>query len=192
MYIVFKERKNISLKIVIPLSLMLMVGSIPGTLLLKVGNERVLKSGLGIVVIGLAIEMLIRKPAKQAIKKKNNPYILVVIGLVSGVMAGLYGIGALLVAYISRTTDNKSQFRANICCVFLVDNFFRFILYWMTGLLNKEILFLTILLSPAVILGMMIGLKVDARIKEETTRKIVIGLLIISGTILFLKSILNY
>lgn len=192
MYIVFKERKNISLKIVIPLSFMLLVGSIPGTFLLKLGDERLLKSGLGIVVIGLAIEMLTRKPAKTVTQKKNNPLFLVTIGIISGVMAGLYGIGALLVAYISRTTDSKSQFRANICCVFLVDNIFRFILYWMTGLLNKEILFLTLLLSPAVVLGMKIGLKVDERIGEETTRKIVIGLLMISGTILFLKNILNY
>ena len=195
MYIVYKERKNISFKIVIPLSVMLLVGSIPGTFLLKTGNERILKSGLGIVVIGLAIEMLMRTSAKEtsmpAKKAANNPFFLVIIGVISGVMAGLYGIGALLVAYISRTTDNKNQFRANICCVFLVDNLFRVILYWFTGLLNKEIIFLALLLSPGVILGMKLGLKVDARIEEQTTKRIVIGLLMISGTILFLKSFLN-
>ncbi|MDF2613928.1 MAG: hypothetical protein K0S71_1714 [Clostridia bacterium] len=191
LFMVIKERKNISLRVVIPLSLMLLAGSIPGTLLLKMGNEWLLKSGLGIVVIGLAIEMM-RKPAKEAINKKNNPFFLVIIGVVSGILAGLYGIGALLVSYISRTTDNKSQFRANICCVFLVDNLFRFMLYQVTGLLNKEILFLTLLLSPAVFLGMKIGLKVDTHIGEETTRKVIIGLLMISGALLFFKNIFNH
>lgn len=190
-YIVWRERKNISLKIVIPLSFMLLVGIIPGTFLLKVGNDRLLKSILGIVVVGMAFEMLTRKPTEHK-TKKNNHIFLVIIGIISGVLAGLYGIGALLVAYISRTTDNKSEFRANICCIFLVDNIFRFFLYLYTGILNKEIFLLTLLLSPAVFLGMMIGVKVDSKMKEETVKKAVIALLMISGTVLLLKSFLNH
>ena len=131
-YIVWRERKNISLKVVITLSLMLLAGIIPGTFLLKVGNDRILKSILGVVVVGMALEMWTRKPNKNE-NQNNNRIFMVLIGVISGVLAGLYGIGALLVAYISRTTDNKSEFRANICCVFLVDNIFRFffiIVYW--------------------------------------------------------------
>lgn len=187
-YIAWRERKNISLKIVIPLSLMLLAGIIPGTFFLKVGDDRILKSILGVVVIGMALEMLTRKP-NAGVTQKNNPVFLVIIGILSGILAGLYGIGALLVTYISRTTDNKSEFRANICCVFLVDNIFRFFLYFFTGILNKEIFMLSLFLSPAVILGMIIGIKVDSNMKEETVKKSVIALLIISGAILLLKNI---
>jgi len=190
-YIVWRERKNISLKVVIPLSLMLLAGIIPGTFLLKVGNDRILKSILGVVVVVMALEMWTRKPNKNE-SQKNNPIFMVLIGVISGVLAGLYGIGALLVAYISRTTDNKSEFRANICCVFLVDNIFRFFLYLFTGILNKEIFILTLFLSPAVFLGMRIGIKVDSNMNEETVKKVVIYLLIISGTVLLMKSFLNY
>lgn len=190
-YMVWRERKNISLNVVIPLSLMLLVGIIPGTFLLKVGSDWILKSILGLVVVGMAIEMIIRKPAKNE-PKKSNPIFLVIIGVLSGVLAGLYGIGALLVTYVSRTTSNKSEFRANICCVFLVDNIFRFFLYLYTGILTKEILIFTLGLSPAVILGMMLGLKVDANMKEETAKKTTIALLAISGTTLFLKSFFNH
>lgn len=189
-YIVWRERKNISWKVVVPLSLMLLAGIIPGTFLLKFGSDWILKSALGIVVIGMALEMLTRKPAKEG-DKKTNPIFLTIIGILSGMLAGLYGIGALLVAYISRTTDNKNQFRANICCVFLVDNIFRFFFYLYTGILNKEVLHMTLLLIPAVILGMMIGIKADSRMKEATVKKSVIALLIISGTVLLLKSILG-
>jgi uncharacterized protein len=190
LYIVWRERRSISLKVVIPLSLMLLAGIIPGTFLLKVGSDWILRSILGIVVVGMALEMLTRKSAKKEIEK-SSPVLLVFIGVISGVLAGLYGIGALLIAYISRTTHNKSQFRANICCVFLVDNIFRFILYWVTGILNKEIILLTLFLSPAVFLGMIIGIKVDASMKEEAVKKTVIALLIISGTILFVKSFMS-
>ena len=190
-YIAWRERKNISLKVVIPLSLMLLVGIIPGTFFLRVGNDRILKSILGIVVVGMALEMLTRKPTKNE-TKKNNPIFLMIIGILSGILAGLYGIGALLVAYISRTTNNKSEFRANICCVFLVDNVFRLFLYLFTGILNKEIFILTLIISPAVILGMIVGVKVDSKMKEETVKKSVIALLIISGTVLLVKSLLFY
>jgi uncharacterized protein len=190
-YIAWRNRKSISLRIVIPLSLMLLIGTIPGVFLLKTGNDWVLKAILGIVVIGMAIEMLTRKNAQKNTNKSTSTIFLVIIGVLSGIMAGLYGIGALLVAYINRTTDNRSEFRANICCVFLVDNVFRFILYLVTGILNKEIFYLGLLLFPAVILGMIIGIKVDARMKEAEVKKTVIVLLIISGATLLLKSILG-
>jgi uncharacterized membrane protein YfcA len=189
-YIVWRERKDISMKVVIPLSIMLLAGIIPGTFLLKVGSDRILRAILGVVVIGIALEMLTRKNSKNALKK-ISPIFLTSIGVLSGILAGLYGIGALLVAYISRTTDNKSQFRANICCVFLVDNIFRLFLYLFTGILNKEILLTALVLSPAVFIGMMIGVKVDSNMREENVKKSVIALLIISGTVLFLKSFLN-
>ncbi len=135
--------------------------------------------------------MLTRKTTKNEVTK-NNPIFLIIIGVTSGLLAGLYGIGALLVAYVSRTTDNKRQFRANICCVFLVDNVFRLFLYLFTGILNKEILLLVLFLSPAVILGMIVGVKVDSHMKEETVKKVTITLLIISGTVLLLKNFLYY
>jgi len=187
-YIVWRERKNISMKIVIPLSLMLLAGIIPGTLLLKAGNDWILKSLLGVIIVGLAIEMMTRKPDKTC-SRKTNPVFLIVIGILSGVMAGLYGIGALLVAYISRTTENKNQFRGNICCVFLADNIFRVILYLYTGILNKEIITMTLFLAPAVIIGMIIGVKADSNMKDDTVKKFTAALLVITGTVLCLKSI---
>jgi len=57
----------------------------------------------------------------------NEKCIPLSLMLLAGIIPGtfLLKVGSL-VAYISRTTDNKSEFRANICCVFLVDNIFRF------------------------------------------------------------------
>jgi hypothetical protein len=167
---------------------MLLAGIIPGTLLLKAGSDWVLKSALGLLVVGIALEMFLRKPVQDNVSKVNSVY-LIIIGVVSGVLAGMYGIGALLVAYISRTTDNRSQFRANICCVFLIENIFRFFTYLAAGILNREVLVLTLLLLPAVILGMAAGIKADKRMSESAVRKFTIGLLIISGFSLFIKSV---
>lgn len=190
-YIAWRERKNISLKIVVPLSLLLLCGIIPGAFLLKTGAERLLKALLGLVVIGLAVEMLTRREPGAGENKKNNPVFLVVIGILSGVLAGLYGISAPLVAYISRTTKGRGQFRANICFVFLVDNLFRLFVYLFNGILNKEAALLALLLSPAVVLGMLFGVRIDSKLSDKTVKKMVVGLLLASGAILIIKSFLS-
>ncbi len=188
-YMAWKDRKAISLKIVIPLSLMLLAGIIPGTLLLTVASDWVLRSVLGLVVIGMAVEMLLRKAAPKEGARQNS-ILLLAIGVASGILAGLYSIGALLVAYISRTTEGRSQFRANMCCVFLVDNIFRFFLYWHTGLLTGEVLKLTLFVAPAAVLGMIAGVRTDRKLPEQMVKKVVIGVLIVSGSVLFLKNLL--
>jgi uncharacterized membrane protein YfcA len=190
-FIAWRERKNISLKVVIPLSLMLLAGILPGTFLLKTGNDRILKAGLGIVIVGIAIEMFTRKPNTDT-SRKSNPVFLAAIGIISGILAGLYGIGALLITYISRTTSNKNQFRGDICCVFLVENLFRFFLYLYTGILNMEVLRFALLLAPAVLIGMFIGIKADSRMNEETVRKSTIVMLILSGLTLFIRNVLSH
>jgi uncharacterized membrane protein YfcA len=44
----------------------------------------------------MSIEMLTRKDTKN-IKKRSSTAFLLIIGVISGILAGLYGIGALLV-----------------------------------------------------------------------------------------------
>jgi uncharacterized membrane protein YfcA len=186
-YLVWKNRKSINFKTVAPLSVMLLAGVIPGTILLKTGNDLILKLVLGVVIVALGIEMLYRKPQQNG-SGKGNKLLLVIVGLVSGVLAGMYGISAFLVAYISRTSSDRGQFRANLCSLFLVDNIFRFFWYSTTGIMTMEIVKFTIFMAPAVVLGMYAGTRVDTGLKEETVRKATIYLLVVSGVMLLLRS----
>lgn len=187
-YLVWKNRGSINFRTVMPLSLMLLAGVIPGILLLKTGNDLVLKAFLGVVIVALGIEMLYRKPPGEASSAGGNKALLVVVGLVSGVLAGMYGISAFLVAYISRTSADRSQFRANLCSLFLVDNIFRLIWYSAAGIMTMEIIRFTAFMAPAVVLGMYIGTRVDTGLKEETVRKATIYLLVVSGAVLLVRS----
>lgn len=186
-FLVWKERRSISIKVVIPLSLTLLAGIIPGTFFLKVGEDWQLKVLLGIVVLGLALEMYLRKPLPDK-NQTRHPVFLVLIGFISGILTGLFGIGALLVVYINRTAKNRQEFRANLCCVFLIENLFRFALYCIEGIMTPEVLFTTLFLSPAVILGMLAGIKTDKRMKEETVKMLIIALLTITGLFLVVKN----
>ncbi|MCL1794978.1 MAG: sulfite exporter TauE/SafE family protein [Oscillospiraceae bacterium] len=189
LFFAVKERKNISLKIVIPLALVVYIGIIPGTFFLKFGNDRPLKVFLGALVILLAAEMFFR--LKQERKAKPNKGFLAVIGIVSGVLCGIFGIGAFMAAYIARTTENQNQFRGNLCCVFVLENIFRCPVYVIAGIFTWEIIKLSLMLLPIMAIGFLLGVAVSSRINDKISRYIIVILLIVSGSTLIVKNLMQ-
>ncbi len=182
-----RERKSIKLSICIPLSILVIAGSIPGVFLLKSIDASVVKVIFGVVVILIGIEMLIREISDKKIK--SSKIVLIIIGLLSGILCGLYGIGALLGAYISRVSDNTKEFKANICAVFIVENTFRIILYFVTGIMTIEVLKQFFILVPFMLIGLFIGIKCSNVMDDRVAKKIVIVMLIISGAVLIVNNI---
>jgi len=182
MTISWKERKSIDLMIVLPLSVMVIIGSFIGAFFLKNTDTRIIKIIFGILVVIVGIEMLFRELAKK--KAKNSRILLLVIGVISGLLCGLYGVGALLGAYIGRTTDNPRAFKANICTVFIIENTFRILMYLFYGILNINMLKRAVMLSPFMLVGLGAGMYSAGRINEQIVKRIVIIVLIISGVAL--------
>lgn len=149
--IAWRERASVRLRVWLPLAAMVVLGTLPGIFFLKVGDAGLIKALLGLVVMGLGVEMLLRmyRPAKC---RPSRP-VLACIGVVSGLLGGLYGIGALLAAYVSRTTDNDSAFKGNMCMVFMVDNLFRTVVYACTGILTLGIVRQALMLVPFIWAG---------------------------------------
>jgi uncharacterized membrane protein YfcA len=187
LFIVWKERKGISLKVCIPLSILVLIGIIPGVLFLLNGDTGLIKLLFGLIVVLLGVEMLLREKQKRT--QKSSRLALLVIGILSGILCGLFGVGALLVAYISRTTKNLTQFRGNLCFVFFIENTFRIILYSMVGILNITILKSSLELLPFMAVGLAAGIFLSKKISERMTKKVIILLLILSGVSLIISNI---
>jgi len=186
--IAYKERREISAGVWLPLAVLVMAGSIPGTLLLKTGDAALIKIIFGAVVTGIAAEMFLRE--RKSGKQKTSQLFLGIIGIVSGVLCGLFGIGALLAAYVSRTTDNNRAFRGNLCMVFIVENTFRLIVYSVTGIFTAEILRTAVILMPFMLGGLGTGILLSRIVSEQKVRKLIIAMLALSGVSLILKNIL--
>ena len=181
-----KERKAITPRIVIPLAIMVIIGSLGGALFLKNADTTLIKIIFGVLVILVGIEMLLRElPQKKA---KNSKVLLTIIGILSGFLCGLYGVGALLGAYIGRTTDDLKSFKANICTVFIIENNFRIILYLFHGIITMESIKRALILSPFMLIGLGAGMLSAGKISERIAKKIVIILLIVSGIALILAN----
>ena len=186
--IAWKSRHSISAKIYFPLSLLVIIGSIPGTIFLKNGNVQLIKIIFGFVIVFLGMEMLLRKYRKRSYA--TSSLILSIIGITAGILCGLYGIGALLPAYVSRTTNDDASFKGNLCIVFLVENTFRIILYTVTGIININLLNDAFWLLPFMLLGLFIGIALSKVFKEKHVKKIVIIMLIFSGLSLIINNLI--
>ena len=183
----WKERKAIRLSICLPLALLVIIGSIPGVLFLKNADTGVIKIFFGAVIIFIGLEMLLRE--FQSKKMKQSKVVLGIIGVLSGLLCGLYGVGALLGAYVNRVTDDSSSFKANICVVFLVENTFRIVLYAIWGIITFDIIKQALVLVPLMLIGLFLGIYSGKYLNEKIVKKIVIIMLVVSGVALIMNNL---
>lgn len=182
-----RERKAIKLKAWLPLAVMVIAGSIPGIFLLKFGDVTFLKLILGVAITSIGIEMLLRE--RQHKKQRSSPVFLFIIGILSGFLCGLFGIGALLAAYMGRTTETTDEFRGNLSMVLLTDNLFRLTTYITAGIMTWSVVKNALILFPFMLLGLAAGMVLSKVMDEKIMKRIVIIVLIISGISLFLTNL---
>ncbi len=185
--IAWQERRRIDWKLCLPLAALVVLGSIPGMLLLKNADTGAIKLLFGVVIVAIGVEMLLRERSTK--KAKESKALLAMIGLLSGVLCGLYGIGALLGAYIGRVARDSGAFRANICVVFFVENTLRIVLYGANGILSMGMLLHALRLAPFMALGLYLGVKSRALLDERAAKRLVIVMLIVSGLALIAAQI---
>ncbi len=193
--ITWKERRSINWKFCLSLSALVIAGNLPGVFLLKNADSQSVKLFFGLVITGIGLEMLSRElPRRKKQTLSDSPsgasrLGLLFIGLLSGLLCGLYGIGALLAAYISRITTNSSSFKGNLCFVFFAENTFRIIVYLASGIITLQTLRSAASLAPFMAVALFLGMKSGRFLDEKLVKKLVIVLLIFSGISLILKNL---
>ena len=183
----WKNRKSLDAKVYLPLAALVLAGSIPGAFLLKNVDAKAIKLVFGVVVVLLGAEMLSREYSKK--RMRSSKIVLAIIGVTAGVLCGLFGVGALLAAYVSRVTEDGGSFKANISAVFIADNTFRIVLYSALGLLTFDTVKFVLTLIPFALAGLFAGMKRSSRMDEKLVRKITSVLLVLSGVSLILKNL---
>lgn len=188
--LVWRERMAVKWKVCLPLAAFVLIGDIPGIFLLKYADAKWIKVFFGAVIVCMGAGMLLKKeePDVQKTDKGLGP-LLVFTGIVSGILCGMYGIGALLAVYVSRVTTSTREFKANICMAYIVDNIFRFVLYPATGIINVIVVKQAAVLFPFMLLGLFLGMKSSRYMEEKTVKRFMNLMLIISGAALIINNI---
>lgn len=154
-----------------------------GILLLTYGNEGLVKSALGALIISYAIFSLSGR--KTISVRKGDKWWLFVFGFLSGVLGGAYGLnGPPLVVYGNIKKWSARHFRATLQAYFLPASFVAFAGYYMKGLINTQVneYFLICLITtiPSVFLGRYL----NQRLNNQSFFKYVYAGLVIIGLIL--------
>lgn len=178
-WMAWQERRHLDLKLILPVCAFMVVGEIAGTRLLTLGDDAFLRSLLGLLLVALGLEMLFNRRTF-----KPNRAASTILALASGIVLGLFGIGAPIAAWFNKTTEGKEGYRSNLCFVFFVENIARTAAYGAAGILTWTTLKFSFLLFPAVAFGMAAGKMLDRRMDAAAVRRLVVVLLLASGTVL--------
>ncbi len=183
----WRNRSRLRRSVWMPLAALVLLGSVPGALILRNAGAGTVKVIFGATIVLFGAELLLRE--LKVLRLKGSKPLLAVVGLLSGVFCGLFGVGALLAAYVGRVTDTGDAFKANISAVFLVDNLFRVILYAALGIFTAAGLRQALLLSPFMLAGLFAGIRCAGKLDERTVRRLVAVLLIVSGIVMIAQNV---
>lgn len=185
--IAWRERRSVDWKVSLSLAALVLMGNVPGIILLKNVETQSIKILFGLVIIAVGLEMLLRNEDKKP--KKGARFSVVFIGVLSGILCGLFGIGALLAACVSKVTDNSKAFKANICMIFVIENTFRIGVYFLTGIITGAMTAKAVALVPFMLLGLVAGIKSSSVLNELVVKRLMTVMLILSGAALIWNNI---
>ena len=166
----------------------MMAGILVGVWLGKDLNETLFRKVMALIIICTVIIMLIMEFRKTTVVPANRLFVAST-GLAAGFTTMLGNLaGAFSNIYFLAMRLTKNDFIGTAAWVFLVINLFKLpfqIIYWknITALSLQTDLFLL----PAMVAGFWAGLKIVARIKDDSYRKVVIGLTILGAFLIFFK-----
>ena len=182
-----KHRKYLKPRIFVPITVIIVAGSMAGAFILKSVDAQYIKVVFGVLVALVGIEMFLKEYSLLVIK--DSKVISGMIGLMAGVVCGIYGIGVLAAAYISRITEDSNEFKANLSVIFIFENIVRIITYSVLGVITAETLKVSFLLMPVMVAATFLGIFCAKFLNENIVKRLVIIMLIISGVALVIMNV---
>lgn len=163
------------------------IGMPIGIMIFQSAPSNTLKIAFGVIVVILGLFELTKDAlAKKRTASEQNrrlPFWQSALFLLGGgVMQGLYASGGpFVVYYASREIPDKRKFRTTLALLWLILNFVLIASLIFTGKLTRFTLQYSLVLLPAVLLGMVVGMKIHDRVSETTFRRLVYALLVLAG-----------
>lgn len=108
--------------------------------------------------------------------------------LAGGATGGLVGIsGPFVVAGLARL--EKSAFRRVLVMVFLAEGALKLVVYWIAGVWTSGAIPLALFVSPAVVVGLALGLRSHVHVSERRFKQTVGAILVATGGVALLTAL---
>ncbi len=192
LYLVLRHGRTIDRKVLCVRILPFMgIGLLVGMAVFNFGPGNVLKIGLGIFVIFIAIFETIRfikvSDEEGSARKPLKSWQAAICLIFGGVVHGIYASGGPLAVYFAtRQFNDKKVFRSTLSMLWLILTVILLGNYLFTGKVTSETLSISFMLLPALLLGIFMGEYIHNKINERAFRLFVYILLLMAGISLIL------
>lgn len=174
--VLYSSRKHIRIKQIWPLLAASLLAAPLGTYALLYVPANALKLGAGLLVAVVSLLML----SGKSFPLGRLAY--VPVGAVSGFLNGSISMSGPPVAlFLTNQGLDKMTFRANITAYALILNIITIGTYAYEGLLNETAMKTVGWAVPALIIGVVIGIKAVGRLNDKLFKTIALWLILITG-----------
>lgn len=149
----------------------------------------IIARSFGLLVLGYALYTLWKLGRAHAPASHGAPVVAHSAGVLAGAMGTLFGTmsSIFFAIYLDARGITKSEFRATLSAMLLLLALVRGAGYVAAGVFEREAFFLFALALPFMLLGMYLGDRVHTRIDDVTFKRLVCGILLVSGAALMLR-----
>ncbi|MEO6721017.1 MAG: sulfite exporter TauE/SafE family protein [Ferruginibacter sp.] len=166
----------------------MMAGILIGVYVGKDLDEALFRKVMAVIII-LAVIVMIAFEFRKTEKVPTNKFFVATTGVSAGFTTMLGNLaGAFANIYFLAMRMAKNDFIGTAAWVFLVMNLFKLpfqVIYWKN--ITRNSLFTDLLLIPVMLIGFWAGLKIVAKIKDDSYRKVVIVLTLLGAIVIFLR-----
>ena len=181
-------RKGIDRKLVLRIGIPAVVFVIIGAYLSRFADSGLLELLLAIFLISLSLLFLLRRQMTIRPNTRNA----IIGGALSGITAGLLGTGGAIRGLTLSAFDlEKEKFIAISAVIDLGIDLSRSVVYYSNGYVHKHDLYLVPILLVVSIVGTWIGKKILMRFTHTQFKSVVLGLILLTGIVGLVKSLLG-
>jgi uncharacterized membrane protein YfcA len=166
----------------------MVIGIFIGVYVGKDLNESIFRKIMAVIIVLTALIMVFLEIRKTKTVPDNRAFVAS-MGLASGFTTMIGNLaGAFSNVYFLAMRLPKNDFIGTAAWVFLIINWFKLpfqVIYWKN--VTADTLYTNLLVLPALIAGFWIGVKIVAKIQDDSYRRVIIGLTIIGAIFIFLK-----
>ena len=189
-YGIWKMRHAFNWRHVIPLIIGGVVGAPIGTWLLHYLNPEFLRLGVGVLLIAYSVYGLARPHVRGV---PANVPVELGVGLLNGVLSGMTGLaGVFVTIWCGMRAWSKDLQRSVYQPVILAAFVTSASTLTAAGAITAEYVKLYFLGAPALLAGMLLGLKLYGHLNDAAFRKVILVLLLLSGLALAVPEVMSY
>ena len=177
------EADRSELAVMVPFCL---IGAILGVTLLVNLPRRAISGAFGAFEAAFGVYLLMQPHARRAVSRAWAP----VAGLAGGISGSLFGVGGPPYAiYLSQRMPGGRGFRATLAGMVLFSVTIRAFVFTTSGLMVRDRLVAFVLLLPFAVLGLWLGNRLHARMKQADVARVVSLLVLLTGLSVMVRAL---